>query len=98
MLFLKNDILPEEKREADKVPKKSSLFLAIQGSKVVQVLIFRTIFSMHPSRNSKATPRGVTRRDLWKSYWGQVLVPQVPHSGILVIRNAKGSIRVCEEV
>ena len=49
VLFLKNDILLEEKREADKVPKKSSLFLAIQGSKVVQVLIFRTIFSMHPS-------------------------------------------------
>ena len=49
VLFLKNDILLKEKREADKVPKKRSLFLAIQGLKVVQVLIFRTIFSMHPS-------------------------------------------------
>ena len=40
VLFLREDILPTDKLEADKVRRKGTSFLAIRGPKIVQALLF----------------------------------------------------------
>ena len=47
VLFLKEDILPEEKLKADKVRRKGFSVLAVWGPKVVQVLFLWAILTMH---------------------------------------------------
>ena len=47
VLFLREDILPADKLEADKVRRKGASFLAIRGTKIVQALIFWAVFTLH---------------------------------------------------
>ena len=47
VLFLKEDILPEEKLKADKVRRKGFSVLAVWGPKVVQALFLWAILTMH---------------------------------------------------
>ena len=72
MLFLKEDILPEDKSKADKV--QGSSVLAIWRSKIVQMLFLRAVLVMHTPWGIRATSRGVTWRDLWKPHKKQILV------------------------
>ena len=53
---------------------------------------------MHTPWGIRATPRGITWRDLWKPHKRQILVSQSPHSGILVTEHTEGSTRVREKV
>ena len=47
VLFLKEDILPEEKLKADKVRRKGFSVLAVWGPKVMHALFFWAILTMH---------------------------------------------------
>ena len=49
VLFLKDDILPEEKKEADKVQKKASQFWLFEDQKLYKRYFFYAIFAIHSS-------------------------------------------------
>ena len=61
--------------------KKSSSVLAVLGSKIVQTLIFWTIFAMYTSRSIRVTARRVAQKSLWESHRRKISVSQNHHQG-----------------
>ena len=97
MLFLKEDILPEEKSEANKVRRKAPQFWLSEDQSYTSTLFRGHIYYAY-TWGIRATFGGVTWRDLWKPHRRQILISQSPYSGILVADHVEGSTRICEEV
>ena len=75
VLFLKEDILPKEKNEADKIQRNASQFWLFEDQKLYKRSYFGPyLLCVHPEA-SKLILRGTTRRNLWKPYRRQVLIP-----------------------
>ena len=98
VLFLRDDILPKEKGEADKVRRKAPQFWLFLDQKLYKRSFFGAIFAVHPSQSSGAIPRRVARRNLSEPYRRHILVSRGPYLGILVAQYAKRSTRVREGV
>ena len=87
-LFLKKDILPKEKSEAEKVRRKAPRFWLSEDRK-----LYKRSFSspyllcVHPKASE-------SRRGLWESHRRKIPVSQGYYLGILVARHAKGGVEI----
>ena len=98
VLFLNDNILLEEKGEANKVQRKFPRFWLSDNQKLYKRSFFRTIFIMHPPRSNGDILGRVAQRNLWEPYKRKILISPSPYSRILVNQYEKGSIGVREEV
>ena len=60
VLFLKEDILPKGKAEANKVRRKARRFWLSEDQKLYKRSFFWAVFAIHSPRDSRVTLRRVT--------------------------------------
>ena len=98
VLFLKEDVLPEEKSEVDKVRRKAPRFWLFKDQK-----LYKRSFSgpyllcIHPETVElllEELHEGICGNHLGE----QIFISQGPHTRLLVAKYAKRSTGICEEV
>ena len=98
VLFLKEDILPEDKSKADKVRRKAPRFWLSENQK-----LYKRSFSspyllcIHPKAVElilKELHEGI----LWKPYWGKIFITQDPYIRLQVAEDAERCTGLCKEV
>ena len=93
--FLKDDILPEAKSEAEKIRRNATRFWLFKDHK-----LYRRSYSgpyllcVHP-KASELLLEEIQRRDLRESHRRKIPLTPSPYLGLLVAGDAKGSSRVC---
>ena len=98
ILFLNEDILPEEKLEAKNVRRKASRFWLSKDP-----TLYKCSFSgpyllcIHP-KTSELLLKKLHERDLWKPHWRHIFILLSHHSRLLVAKHAEKGTRVCKEV
>ena len=98
VLFLKNDVLPESKSEADKIQSKTPWFWLSENQKLYKRSFFgRYLLCVHPEVIElllEELHEGICGNHLGE----QIFISQGPHTRLLVAKYAKRSTGICEEV
>ena len=97
VLFLKEDVLPEEKSKADKVRRKTPRFWLSKDQKLYKHSFFGPYLLCINLRHQNYFWRNYTKGFVEATQEANLCLTKPSHR-LLVAKHAKGSTRICEEV
>ena len=96
VLFLKDNVLPENKSEVDKIRRKAPRFWLSEDQKLYKRSFLAHIYYTYTLKQLSYSQKNYIK-GLWKSREGQIFVSQGPYLRLLVAKYVEGNARVYEE-